>query len=62
MQAGQDFTVGNNESLERSGGSAEASAARAGSSVIYLFVTRTLQGVQIPWSDSQAALGMTPLA
>jgi hypothetical protein len=57
MQAGQDFTVGNNESLERSGGSAEASAARAGSSVIYLFVTRTLQGVQLFWSDFVGAAG-----
>ena len=37
------FTVGNNEALLPTGGSAEASAVRAGSSVIYLFVTNTLQ-------------------
>jgi hypothetical protein len=37
------FTVSNNEALLRTGGSAGASAVRAGNWVIYLFVTSTLK-------------------
>jgi hypothetical protein len=37
------FSVTGNEALERTGGSAEASAVKAGRSVIYLFVTSTLK-------------------
>jgi hypothetical protein len=37
------FTVSNNEALLRTGGSAEARAVKAGSSVVYLFVTQALE-------------------